>query len=48
MTVGGTIYDEEESGHGSDKEIIPMGKIQVKRDVEWEQEHQRPEIGAAK
>lgn len=46
VTVGSTIYDDEESGEGSEREIIPMGRIQVRRDVDLEES--RPNIGEAK
>lgn len=48
--------EDGESGLGSEEDMVPMGKIQVRHDVEWEREqeheqeqaHERPpKIGAA-
>ncbi|KAI4188991.1 MAG: hypothetical protein LQ346_005198 [Caloplaca aetnensis] len=39
--------DDGESGQGSEEEIIPMGRIQVKHDLEWEQEGPGPKVGDA-
>lgn len=35
---GGGMGDTTTSEEGSEEDIIPMGKIQVRRDIEWEQE----------
>lgn len=51
MKAAGRTEDDVESGQGSEEEIIPMGRIQVKHDlkhdVEWEreQEKQGPKVG---
>ena len=43
-TVQATRNDDGESGLGSEEDMVPMGKIQVRHDVEWEreQEQERP------
>ncbi|KAI4114152.1 MAG: hypothetical protein LQ338_008046, partial [Usnochroma carphineum] len=44
-----TKTDDGESGQGSEEDMVPMGKIQVRHDVEWEQEETQsaPAIGGA-
>lgn len=51
VKAAGRTKDDVESGQGSEEEIIPMGRIQVKHDlkhdVEWEQEQEKqgPKVG---
>ncbi|KAL8927223.1 MAG: hypothetical protein Q9208_002399 [Pyrenodesmia sp. 3 TL-2023] len=48
VNAAGRTREDVESGQGSEEEIIPMGKIQVKHDlkhdVEWEQEEHGPKV----
>ncbi|KAI4224119.1 MAG: hypothetical protein L6R36_004904 [Xanthoria steineri] len=44
-TSKGTVNGGRGSEEGSEEDMVPMGKIQVRHDVEWERERQREGMG---